>query len=76
VVDLTAMGRVGLTGWRGKVAERMAEPISENTGLTKAQVEALFGALFLALTLWQFFKLFRRVWRAGRGEDLAEMSAG
>jgi len=69
-VDLTAMGRVGLTGWRGKLAGRMAAPISENTGLTQEQVEALFGAIFLALTFWQFFKLFRRVWRAGQGQEM------
>ena len=48
----------------------MAEPISENTGLTQEQVEALFGAIFLALTFWQFFKLFRRVWRAGQGQEM------
>jgi hypothetical protein len=75
-VDVMAMGRVGLTGWKGKLAERAAEPISENTKLTKAQVEALFGAIFLALTFWQFFKLFRRVWLAGRGEQLEAMPAG
>jgi hypothetical protein len=75
-VDLTAMGRVGLTGWRRKVAQRLAEPVSENTRLTKEQVEALLGALFLALTFWHFFKLVRRVWKAGQGEDLAAMPAG
>jgi hypothetical protein len=65
------MGRVGLTGWRGKLAERMAQPISESTRFTKEEVEALFGAIFLALAFWQFVKLFSRVWRAGRGEELS-----
>ena len=69
------MGRVGLTGFRGKLAERLAEPVSEKTRLTKEQVEAILGGLFLALTLWQFYKLARRVWKAGRGEDLAIMPA-
>jgi dsRNA-specific ribonuclease len=69
-VDLTAMGKVGLTGLRGKLGQRVAEPISERTSLTQDQVEALIGAIFLALTFWQFFKLFRRVWRAGQGEEL------
>jgi hypothetical protein len=76
-VDITAMGRVGLTGFKGKLAERLAEPVSENTRLTKEQVEAILGGIFLALTFWQFFKLARRVWRAGQGgEDLAAMPAG
>jgi dsRNA-specific ribonuclease len=70
-MDLTAMGKVGLVGWKGKVGSRVAEPISERTSLTKDQIEAIFGAIFLALAFWQFFKLARRVWRAGRGEDLA-----
>ncbi len=75
-MDLTAMGRVGLIGLRGKLAERLAEPISENTRLTKEQAEAILGGLFLALTFWQFFRLVRRVWRAGQGQDLAAMPAG
>ena len=70
------MGRVGLTGFKGKLAERLAEPVSENTRLTKEQVEAILGGIFLALTFWQFFKLIRRVWKAGQGEDLAVMPAG
>jgi hypothetical protein len=74
-VDLTAMGRVGMSGVRGKLAARLAEPVSENTSLTKEQVEAIFGAIFLALTFWQFFKLVRRVWKAGQGQELSVPSA-
>lgn len=70
------MGRVGLTGLRGKLAERVAEPVSEKTRLSKEQVEAILGGLFLALTFWQFYKLARRVWKAGRGQDPATMPAG
>lgn len=67
-MDLTAMGRVGLSGWRGRLAQRVAPSISERSTLTAEQVEALIGAIFLALTLWQFIKLLRKVLRAGRGE--------
>jgi hypothetical protein len=74
-VDLTAMGRVGLTGFKGKIAEQVAAPISESTRMTKEQVEAIFGALFLLLTFWQFYKLFRRVWRAGREGELSVTTA-
>jgi hypothetical protein len=69
------MGRVGLSGMRGKLAARLAEPVSENTSLTKEQVEAIFGAMFLALAFWQFFKLIRRVWKAGQGQELSVTSA-
>lgn len=69
------MGRVGLSGMRGKLAARLAEPVSEKTSLTKEQVEAIFGAIFLVLTFWQFFKLIRRVWRAGQGEEQSLSSA-
>jgi hypothetical protein len=70
-MDLTAMGRVGLIGWRGRLTERIAEPVSERTRYSKEQIEALIGGIFLALTFWQFVRLFRRVWQAGKGESLA-----
>jgi len=68
-VDLTAMGRVGLTGWRRRIAQRVAPSISERSKLTAEQVEAVIGAIFLALNIWQFIKLLRRVWVAGQGEE-------
>ena len=65
-MDVTAMGRAGLTGWRGKVGSRVAAPVAERTPLSQDQIEALIGALFLALSLFQFMKLLSRVLRAGR----------
>jgi len=67
-VDVTAMGKVGLSGWRGAVVSRVAEPLSEKMPLSQEQIEALFGGVFLALATWEFVKLLRRVVRAGRGE--------
>jgi hypothetical protein len=67
-VDVTAMGRVGLTGWRGAVVSRVAEPLAEKVPLTQDQIEALFGGIFVALAVWEFIKLARRVVQAGRGE--------
>ena len=67
-MDLTAMGKVGLTGWRGAVASRVAEPLSDKLPLSQDQVEALIGGVFLALATWEFVKLLRRVAKAGRGE--------
>jgi hypothetical protein len=65
-VNLTEMGKVGLNGWKGKVGERVAEPVARRTRLTEDQVRAIVGTLFLALTTWQFVKTLRRVIAAGR----------
>jgi hypothetical protein len=65
---MTAMGKVGLTGWRGAVASRLAEPLSEKVPLSKDQIEALIGGVFLTLAIWEFAKLLRRMVAAGRGE--------
>jgi hypothetical protein len=65
-VNLTEMGKVGLNGWKGKVGERVAEPVARRTRLSEDQVKAVIGALFLALTTWQFVKMLRRVITAGR----------
>jgi sugar-specific transcriptional regulator TrmB len=65
-VDVVAMGKAGLTGVRAKVADRVATPVAARTGLTEDQVEAIIGAVFLALAAWQFARLVRRVVRAGR----------
>ena len=66
-VNLTEMGKVGLNGWKGKVGERVAEPVAQRTRLSEDQVKAILGGVFLALSAWQFLKLVRRVVAAGRG---------
>jgi Asp/Glu/hydantoin racemase len=65
-VDVVAMGKAGLTGVRAKVAERVSEPVAARTPLTRDQVEAIIGAVFVALAVWQFVRLIRKVMRAGR----------
>jgi hypothetical protein len=70
-MDYTAMGKVGLSGWRGKVGGKVAERVSERSKYNQDQIEALIGAVFLALAAWQFFKLVRQVLHAGRGEEVA-----
>ena len=65
-LDVRAMGKAGLTGWRGKVASKVAQPVSDHTPLTAVDVEALIGWAFLALAVLQFVKLVRTTVRAGR----------
>jgi hypothetical protein len=63
---LVAVGHVGLTGLRGKVAQRVSGPVARRTSLTREQVEAVIGGVFLLVTLVQVFGLLRRVVRAAR----------
>ena len=65
-MDITAMGRAGLTGVQGKIGERAAEPISSFLPLSRDQVEAIIGAVLLALVVYRFAKTMARVWRAGQ----------
>ncbi|MDP8955533.1 MAG: hypothetical protein M3N24_01030 [Actinomycetota bacterium] len=69
-MDYRAMGKVGLSGWRGKVGGKVAERVSERSRFSQDQIEALIGAVFLALAAWQFFKLARQVLQAGRREEV------
>ena len=52
MADKIHIGKHGLTGWRKTVGEKLAGPVSERTGLSSDQVEALVGATFFALSLY------------------------
>lgn len=47
----TAAGQMALVGWRARVADGVAEPISRRAPLTDEQVRALLGGLFFGLSL-------------------------
>ena len=65
-VDMRAMGRAGLTGWRSRMASKVADPVSDDTPLRKIDVESLIGWAFLGLLVLQFVNLVRTTVRAGR----------
>jgi hypothetical protein len=65
-VDMRAMGRAGLTGWRSRMASKVADPVSDHTPLRKIDVESVIGWAFLGLAVLQFVKLIRTTVRAGR----------
>jgi hypothetical protein len=46
----------GLQGWRAKVADQVAEPISDRTPLTAEQVRAAIGAVFAVLSVLYLVK--------------------
>jgi hypothetical protein len=56
-MDAQKLGQAGLVGWRRKVGERVAAPMSSRTGLTFDQALAIVGAIFFALTLRRFVRM-------------------
>jgi hypothetical protein len=64
--NLVAMGRAGLTGWKAKAAQPIAQSISRRTGRPDTQILALIGAAFLLMTLIGFLRTVQTVITAGR----------
>ena len=58
------LGRAGLQGWRGRVADRVAPAVSRRTSLNVDQVRAVIGGLFLGLAVLYLVKASRDL--AGR----------
>ena len=52
----TQVGQAGLQGWRGKVADGVAEPVANRVGLSEEQVRALIGAAFFVLAVFYIAK--------------------
>jgi hypothetical protein len=64
-VNVTQMGKVGLTGWRGRAADVVARPLAQRSRFDEDQVKAIIGAIFLAYTI---YRLVRALYRAARTE--------
>jgi len=62
-VDRNAVGKAGLSGWRTTLAESVAGPVSRRTPMSRDDVRAVVGALFLALSLVYVAGAVRRVIR-------------
>ncbi|MGZ4717317.1 MAG: hypothetical protein ACXWCB_11565 [Acidimicrobiales bacterium] len=73
--NLVAMGQTGLTGTTAKVAKPIAQAISERTGRPEAQVLALIGGVFLAISLIDFLRTVDAVVAAGRRTGAASNGA-
>lgn len=51
MAEITHLGQAGLKGWRAKVGDVAAEPVSERTPLSDEQVKSLIGGVFFVLAL-------------------------
>jgi len=74
-VDFQAMGRVGLTGMRGRVGRRAARAVSDRTELDEELVAAIIGGALLALWVYQTVKTLRAILEAGRGAPQPDLAA-
>lgn len=64
-MKLNAIGQAGLTGWRGKVADVVAKPVSKRSGLSEDQVKALVGVAFMVLSVMYVVKAARAAAQEG-----------
>lgn len=60
----TRIGEAGLQGWREKVADGVARPVSERTPIDETHVRAAIGAVFFALSVVYVVKT---IGKAARG---------
>ncbi len=51
MASATQIGTAGLQGWRAKVGDSVAGPVSNRTPLDAEQVRAAVGALFFVLAV-------------------------
>jgi hypothetical protein len=64
--NFIAMGQAGLTGWTREVARPVARRIARKTGRPEAEILALIGAVFIAVTLIDFLRNVDAIIAAGR----------
>ncbi len=60
-MDAISFGKAGLQGWRVKVADAVAQPLSRNSRLTDDEVRAAIGAVFFVLSVVYVAGTIRRL---------------
>jgi hypothetical protein len=63
---ITQIGQAGLKGWRTKVGDSLAGPVSRRTPLEADQVRALVGAVFFVLAVSYVVRALQTVLREAR----------
>ena len=59
-MDPVALGKSAATGWRSKVADAVAKPVSRVAPVEPDQVRAAIGATFFLLSLYYVIQTGRR----------------
>ncbi len=66
-LDPVELGNLAAVGWRAKVADAVAKPLSRNAPLEPDQARALVGATFFVLSVLYVVKTSREAARRIRG---------
>jgi hypothetical protein len=66
-MDLVALGESAATGWRSRVADAVAKPVSKVAPVEPDQVRAAIGATFFLLSLYYVIQTSRRAAQGIRG---------
>ena len=66
-MDPVGLGKSAATGWRSKVADAVATPISRVAPVEPDQVRAAIGATFFVLSLYYVIQTSRRAAQQIRG---------
>lgn len=66
-MDPVAVGKLAATGWRSKVADAVAKPVSRVAPVEPDQVRAAVGATFFVLSLYYVIQTSRRAAQQIRG---------
>ena len=59
-MDAVSLGKAGFQGWRAKVGDAVAAPVTRRYSLTDDQVRAAVGGLFFVLSLLYVIGTVRR----------------
>jgi len=65
-MDQVEVGKTALAGWREKVADGVADPVSARTPLSPDAVRALVGTVFFVLSLYYVASTVRRAAQTAR----------
>lgn len=67
-LDPVALGKLAAVGWRSKVADAVASPVSRAAPVEADQVRAAVGAIFFLLSLYYVIQTSRRAAQQIRGK--------
>jgi len=74
-MDLQAVGRVGLTGVKGKAGRGVAHAVSNRTNIDEDMLAAFVGGALLMLWAYQTVKMVRAIAAAARGSERPDLAA-
>ena len=66
-MDPVELGNIAATGWRAKVADAVAEPLSNVAPVKPDQARAIVGAAFFLLSVFYVVQTSRRAAQQMRG---------